>query len=263
MKKVFVSLVCLAGAMLVITSCGSSREVTPISTINGEWNIVEINGSAVVPTAGKELPFIGFDTATGKISGNSGCNRMMGSFDNTAKPGTINLGEMASTKMYCPDMSTEQNVLNALKNVRGYRKMSNNRIALTNSMNRPVIVLASKLNLSVLTSLEGEWKITEVNGESVPSGLEKQPFLVFDTAKRSIHGNSGCNMINGGFTTDTNNARAISFPAVAATMMACPDMTLERKVMDALNEVKTYNVLTDKSAGLYNENGNMVLLLAK
>lgn len=263
MKKVLVSLVCLAGAALVISSCGSSREVSPISTINGEWNIVEINGSAVVPTAGKELPSIGFDTATGKISGNSGCNRMMGSFDNTAKPGTINLGEVASTKMYCPDMSIEQNVLNALKNVRGYRKMSNNRIALTNSSNRPVMVLSSKLNLSVLSSLEGEWKIAEVNGETVPTGLDKQPFIAFDTAKKSIHGNAGCNMMNGGFTTDVNNTRAITFPAVAATMMACPDMTLERKVMDALNEVKTFNVLTDKSVALYNENGNMVLLLVK
>ncbi len=263
MKKVLVSLVCMAGAALAISSCGSSKEVTPISAINGEWNIVEINGSAVVPTPGKELPSIGFDTATGRISGNSGCNRMMGSFDNTAKAGTINLGEVASTKMFCPDMSMEQNVLNALKNVKGYRKMSNNRIALTNGMNRPVMILTSKLNLAVVSSLEGEWKITEVNGEAVPTGLDKQPFLAFDTAKKSIHGNSGCNMINGGFTTDTNNTRAITFPAIAATMMACPDMTLERKVMDALNEVKTFNVLTDKSAGLYDENGNMVLLLMK
>ena len=57
-----------------------------------------------MPAPNQEFPFIGFDTNTGKVFGNSGCNRMMGSFDVNAKPGTIDLGAMASTRMACPDM---------------------------------------------------------------------------------------------------------------------------------------------------------------
>lgn len=263
MKKIIVSLLCIGCIGFIMISCGSSRQATALSTLNGEWNIVEINGTAVQPATGNQLPSIGFDTSTGRIYGNSGCNRMMGSFDNTVKAGTINLGEVATTRMYCPDMTMEQNVINTLKNVRGYRKMSNNRIALTNSMNRPVMILTTKVDLSVIPSLEGEWKITEAKGQVIPTGLERQPFLAFDTTKKSIHGNAGCNMLNGGFTTEVNNPRAIAFPAVAATMMACPDMSIERKVMDALNEVKSFSILTDKTAALYDENGNMVMSLMK
>lgn len=263
MKKIIISVVSCACLVFVLSSCKSSKEFVTSAIINGEWSIVEINGTAVVPTPGREYPSIGFDTSTGKIYGNSGCNRMMGSFDPAVKPGTIDLSNIATTKMFCPDMTIEQNVLNVLKNVKGYRILNNGKLALTNALNRPIVILNSKMDLSVLAALEGEWKITEVKGESIPQNMDKKPFLSFDTTKRSIHGNAGCNMINGGFTTNDKIEKSIAFPAVAATMMACPDMTIESKVLDALNEVNTYNILTDKSAGLYNQDGEMVLLLIR
>lgn len=113
MKKVFVS-ICVAGAALAMSSCRSVEKAVPVSSINGEWNIIEVNGSKVAPGESRTLPFIAFDTATGRVSGNSGCNRMMGTFDVNAKPGSLELGAMASTRMMCPDMTTEKNVLSAL-----------------------------------------------------------------------------------------------------------------------------------------------------
>ena len=109
MKKMFVSL-CMASALMGLSSCGSTRNAATLSSISGEWNIIEVNGAAVVPAPGQEFPFIGFDTKAGKVYGNSGCNRMMGTFDVNAKPGTIDLGAMGSTRMMCPDMAVEQNV---------------------------------------------------------------------------------------------------------------------------------------------------------
>jgi Heat shock protein len=248
--------------MLVMTSCRTGKELATISSLNGEWNIVEINGSAVVSVPGNESPYIGFEAVTGKLYGNSGCNRMMGTFDTHAKAGVLDLSHIATTKMFCPDMTTEQNVLNVLKNVRGYR-VGNDQIELINAYNRPVVILTNRVNLSVISSLDGEWKITQVNGEAIPSTTDKKPYLYFDTAKKSIHGNAGCNMINGGFTTDSKKETSISFPAVAATMMACPNMTIEGKILDALNEIKSYAILSDKTAGLYGEDGTILLLLAR
>ena len=98
---------------------------------------------------------------------------------------------------------------------------------LCNSSNRPVVVLQKKEADVKLSVLNGEWKIKEVNGEAIPSGMEKQPFIAFDVKKKTIHGNAGCNLINGGFETSTSNAKSISFPGVASTMMACPDMEVE------------------------------------
>ena len=262
MKKVFVS-ICMAGAALAMSSCRSVEKAIPLSSINGEWNIIEVNGSKITPGESKSLPFIAFDTATGRVSGNSGCNRMMGSFDVNAKPGSLELTGMASTRMMCPDMTTENNVLNAFAQVKGYKKAGKDKVYLCNSSNRPVVVLQKKEADVKLSVLNGEWKIKEVNGEAIPSGMEKQPFIAFDVKKKTIHGNAGCNLINGGFETSTSNAKSISFPGVASTMMACPDMETEGKVLKAINEVKSFDVLSSGGIGLYDANGALVIVLEK
>lgn len=260
-KKVLVSL-CAAGAIFALSSCRSAKEVTYLPTINGEWSIVEINGAAVVPAVGQEYPSIGFETATGKVYGNSSCNRFHGTFDTNTTPGKLDLSALASTRMMCMDMTLENNVMNALKNVSGYKKIGN-KIALTNSLNRPVVLLDEKITVNKIAALEGEWKISEVNGEIVPTNLEKKPYLNFDVQKNRIHGNAGCNMINGGFVTKEDNPKAISFPAVAATMMACPDMKLERKVLDALNVIQTFEIVSEKSIAFYDENNDVQLKIEK
>ena len=140
-------------------SCRSVEKAISLSSINGEWNIIEVNGSKITPGESKSLPFIAFDTATGRVSGNSGCNRMMGSFDVNAKPGSLELTGMASTRMMCPDMTTENNVLNAFAQVKGYKKAGKDKMYLCNSSNRPVVVLQKKEADVKLSVLNGEWKI--------------------------------------------------------------------------------------------------------
>lgn len=262
MKKVFLSL-CAICAVFAISSCRSAKEVVSLGVLNGEWNIIEINGSAVVPGAGENFPYIGFDEPAGQVYGNSGCNRMAGSFERNTKPGELHLSIIAGTRMMCPDMTTEQNVLNALKYVKGYKKTKTDKIVLTKAGNRPVIVLAPRESVALISSLDGEWKIAGIRGEAIPSDLEKEPFISFDLNTKRIHGNAGCNMINGGIITDDSNPRSLSFPAVAATMMACPDMEVEGKVLNALNSVKLFDVLADKSVGLYSEDNTLLLLLKK
>ena len=262
MNKVLVS-ICIAGAALAMSSCRSAEKAVSLSSINGEWNIIEVNGSKVTPGESRVLPFIAFDTATGRVSGSSGCNRMMGSFDVNAKPGSLELGAMGSTRMMCADMTTERNVLNALAQVKGYKKAGKDKLYLCNASNRPVVTLEKKDTDVKLTVLNGEWKVKEVNGEAIPSGMENQPFIAFDVKKKTIHGNAGCNLINGGFETSASNAKAISFPGVACTMMACPDMETEGKILKALNEVKSFGVLADGGIGLYDANDALVLVLEK
>lgn len=262
-KNVFISFLCTMAIAFSLSSCRSAKEITTLDSLNGEWNIIEINGSEVAPGSGKDLPYIGFESASGKVYGNSGCNRIMGSFDTNAKAGEIDLGTLAGTRMMCPDMTLEQNVLNALKIVKGYKKVNGQKIALTNANKRPVIVLAPKVAVSLVSALQGEWKIAEIKGKAIPVGLDKEPFISFDTKTLRIHGNAGCNMINGGIVLEEDKPHAISFPAVAATMMACPDMGIERSVLDALNTVKAFDTLENKSIGLYNAEGTMVLLLKK
>lgn len=262
MKKVFVSL-CMAGALMGLSSCGSTKNTATLSSISGEWNIIEVNGTAVVPAPGQEFPFIGFDTKTGKVYGNSGCNRLMGSFDVNAKPGTINLGALGSTRMACPDMTVEQNVLAALGQVEKYKKLGKENMALCGSSNRPLIVLQKKAPAVKVADLNGKWMVSEAGGEAIPSGMENQPFIEFNISEKRIHGNAGCNVINGGYETDGGNVTAISFPQVISTMMMCPDMEVESRILKALNSIQSFGKLAGGGFGFYDVDNNLVLLLEK
>ena len=259
MKKLVLKMMAVCAGALIV-SCGSGKNMLSVSSLDGEWNITEVDGQKI---STERMPFIGFDVAQKRIYGNSGCNRMMGTFDVNAKPGSLELGAMASTRMMCPDMTTEKNVLSALAQVKGYKKAGKEKMYLCNASNRPVVVLEKKEADVKLSVLNGEWKIKEVNGEAIPSGMEKQPFIAFDVKKKTIHGNAGCNLINGGFETSTSNAKSISFPGVASTMMACPDMEVESKVLKALNEVKSFDKLSGGGIGLYDANNALVMVLEK
>lgn len=262
MKKVFVSF-CMAGALIGLSSCGSTKNAAALSSISGEWNIIEINGTAVVPAPRQEFPFIGFDTKDGKVYGNSGCNRLMGAFNVNAKPGTIDLGALGSTRMACPDMTLENNVLSALGQVKKYKKLGKENIALCGSSNRPIIILQKKEATADLSDLNGKWMISEAGGEAIPGGMEKQPFIEFNISEKSLHGNAGCNIINGAFQTDGENPTAISFPQVISTMMACPDMAVEGRVLKALNSVQSFGKLAGGGIGLYDADNTLAMVLVK
>lgn len=47
MKKVLLS-ICMVSAVFAMSSCGSTKEAASLSSLNGEWNIFEVNGSAIV-----------------------------------------------------------------------------------------------------------------------------------------------------------------------------------------------------------------------
>ena len=148
MKKVFVSL-CMASVLMGLSSCASTKNAATLSSISGEWNIIEVNGTAVVPAPGQEFPYIGFDTKTGKVFGNSGCNRMMGTFEaDSLTPGALSFGPIGSTRMACPDMSGERELLQALDKVVRFDAVGEvkpvNKIALYGTDNTKLMVIEKK-----------------------------------------------------------------------------------------------------------------------
>lgn len=263
MKKILVSF-CLAAAVAGLSSCASTKNVAVLADIDGEWNIIEINGTAVVPAPGQAYPYIGFDKATGRVHGNAGCNRLMGSFDVNAEPGTIDLSQLGTTRMMCPDMTVEQNVLNALSQVKKYVKLGGENIGLcAKSLKHPLLVLKKKVPEMTVADLNGKWKIVEAMGITLPDSLENQPFIELNAAEKKLHGNAGCNLINGAFQTEEKNPASIAFPQFISTMMACPDMDTEDRVKQALNNTRSFGRLQEGKVGFYDADNTLVLVLKK
>ena len=135
---------CLAALCMGAVSCASTQNVATLTSLNGEWNIIEINGEVVVPAPGQTFPFIAFNAETGEVYGNAGCNSLTGSINKNAKVGTIDLSALGATSRMCEDVKTEQKVLQALAKVKKYKQLNDENMALIGSSKNDVIVLQKK-----------------------------------------------------------------------------------------------------------------------
>lgn len=253
MKKMLIS--AAAFAAVVLSSCGTTGKSVDIS---GDWNVVSVKGEQV-----EGNPYIGFDLAEGRIYGNAGCNRIMGGVEvDSVNPGKIGFTGVGATRMMCPDMETEQKVLEALNEVAGYQASSAG-VELTDKDGNVLMSLEKKEAPAVsVNDINGKWNITKVEGAAVEVA-DKTPFISFNVAENAVHGNGGCNIINGSFSQEEGNPSSLKFGQMISTMMAGPGMETERNVLSAMNKVASFVVNEDGTLSLMDVADNEVLLLVK
>lgn len=107
-----------------VTGCGGA--VIAPTTLNGtSWQIEHISGAAVLPDLPTQIAF-----ADGRISGTAGCNRLMGSFTQSAD--NLTFGNVASTRMACPSaqMEQERKLIATLAQVRRWDFSADGRLLL-------------------------------------------------------------------------------------------------------------------------------------
>lgn len=260
MKKTVFKVAALLFAGMMATACGSGKQAVQPVDLNGEWNIVTVNGDTVNAA---NAPFIGLDMAEKRVYGNAGCNRMTGSFEaDSLHPGKIQFGQIGTTRMMCPDMDTESKVLQALSNVKGYSGTEQG-LSLTDAEGKTLLTLEKRETPAFSASdLNGEWLISSINGTETGE-MENTPYLAFDFAEKRVHGNAGCNIINGGFSQEEGEPNSLKFSQMISTMMACPDMETERKILDALGKVTSFSANADETVSLLDESGTEVLTLTR
>lgn len=252
-------LLVLCCAIVMLSSCKAPKSMA-IAELQGEWSVVSINNQAVDAQKNTNDVFIGFNTADASIYGCAGCNRLMGSFDVKAPNGELLLDKVGSTRMMCPDMESEDALFKAMAQVKGYVEGENGQVVLVDENKQPVIVLAKRCGAMTAEELNGEWKIAKINGSVVPRNLDKVPAMLFDIKEGRLSANGGCNVLNSNITIEGQN---ITLAEPMATMMACPDMETEEKLMKAMAEVASFGKVSDSKAGLFNKDGMMVIELVK
>ena len=77
----------------------------------------------------KGLPVIEFHLTDSRVFGSTGCNRMTGGFEARGK--TITFGQMATTRMACPNMAFEQDFLKAISRKTLNYALDNGKFTLT------------------------------------------------------------------------------------------------------------------------------------
>lgn len=86
------------------------------------WKLIRI-GSAPVPANNNREPHLIFHSNNSRVSGTGGCNNLMGGYETTGA-GQVRFGQLASTKMACPNMETDALLAEALEKTNRYELIS-------------------------------------------------------------------------------------------------------------------------------------------
>jgi len=107
----------------------------------------------------------------------------------------------------------------------------------------------------IVTELqETHWKLTELMGKLVVLNVnnKKDIYLILKNDGNTALGFSGCNTFMGKYVLREGNR--IAFSAIASTMMACPDLSVETEFNKMLGMVDSYSfdgsILTLNNSGM-------------
>lgn len=279
--KINFLLIASATALTAMTACKTNNQVTTdkagvvqTETLSqtegaihkllfGTWTATTIGNAKV---DGTDRPYIEFGEDASnpflvKTYAYDGCNYLNGEYAVTPGGQMKRTSDFISTMRMCPDAKYEVGMNMALNNVTSYR-IEKSGLEYYLYLNN-----AEGTNMMVLRRFEtsfinGAWSVTAVNGASVDPDLEI--VLVIDLDQHSIHGNAGCNTLNGKATVNPDVQNSISFTDLLTTRMTCPAIATEQALLSALSTVTSVQPGgTDDTAVLRNANGNAAVNLTR
>lgn len=225
--------------------------------IAGDWLIETVGGQSV---SGQDTPFLKFDPATRMVYGNNGCNTINANYANNAKDSTLTFDNMITTMRLCADQTPSEMVINEAIAATAYYnwtlKDSRYTLRFYNADHKPLMTLARQ----DFDFLNGSWRVAQIEGVNVKN---EDMNLVLDIDEMKIHGNTGCNVLNGSIVTDMAVQGAISFQDLATTRMMCPDINEETTLLVALEAAASVRPVDANTVELLNMHGGVVLKLVR
>lgn len=225
--------------------------------VKGDWAIEKVAGK---PAIGETAPYLKFVPSEKRVYGNNGCNVINASYTYNPADSTLSFSHLASTMMMCHlEGITDAEIGQALDATRYYTwRLSGDDYYLTfYNENREAVMELMHQNFQFLN---GTWLVKEIDGQPVNVPDMK---LVIDVDEGRLHGNTGCNIINGTLETDMDAANSISFQKIGMTRMMCPDAQYETQLVVALEEASRAKPLKEGKVSLLNNQGEVVLQLER
>lgn len=223
--------------------------------LDGEWSMQTIKNKDVNT---RERAYLYFNLKDSVFYGNNGCNVINGSI-HTGAENKIELDNIITTMMDCHNATSERTVMKALNETASYKITEKNGIrylSLMNSKGHNLIYLKNQ----DINFLNGAWTVSSINNESVTS---KNVRLVIDIQEMKIHGNSGCNIINGTLFIDPNKDWGVEFQELVSTRMMCPDIHIETALLVALEETQYCKKLNGDEITLLDGEGKQIATLRR
>lgn len=225
--------------------------------IKGDWVIETVNGHEAV---GEEMPFLKFEPKEFRVYGNNGCNSLTANYEYNPADSTIRFSNAAATMRLCATPGiTDYEIMQAMDRTRFYSWELNDtdyEVSFFDENHTQVLTMMHR-NFSFLN---GTWQVVAIGTEPIDNPDMK---LVIDVDEGKLHGNTGCNIINGNMEIDMTRANSISFSSIITTRMACHEPENETRFIVALEEASTAKALSKTKVILVNSNGDAVLTLER
>lgn len=226
--------------------------------IKGEWVIIKASGKSINDL--EERAYINFNALDGKIYGYTGCNYINGNFSVDGNT-NLRITDIITTAKECDAINEERSIIEGLNNASSFSIYKKDGLYYLDikSADGKTAVHAKRHNADVLT---GTWKVTAIEKKPVDNDRLR---LVIDIPELKLHGEAGCNIINGTIGLDRNKDWFIQFQSIASTKRACDGetMSLERNLLIALEEVEYIQRLSFNEIKLQDKNRNEVLTLKR
>lgn len=234
------------------------QPMTPVTITNakkqleGEWDIVTLRKKSV---STPDRAYLYLDFKNFKVYGSTGCNDLNGRFQQSGT--NINFKDFITTERACHSATRERDILKALAEVQRMTMSTQYNIEYLNLMNSKgqVIMVLKHHNLDLMN---GVWIVREADGVNV---RDKNVRMVIDATMQTLHGNTGCNIINGIIHIDASKDHAIQFEDIHTTGNVCDDMTTETAILVALEQTESCKRINDAQVALLDHKGRIVLML--
>lgn len=225
--------------------------------IGGYWAISQVAGKKAV---GEEPPYLKFDIAGSKVYGNNGCNTLNSDYKANPADSTLRFTNTVTTMRACATEGLSEIDINlALANTAYYtwdRRGLLYTVTLLSDSHQPLMTLVHQ----DYEFLNGTWTVVSMGGKPIDNPDIK---LVIDVEEQKLHGNTGCNILNGTLTTDMLEAGAVSFTNMSTTRMMCPDLEQETELLVALEEVTEARPVDARTVDLLDIHGTVILTLRR
>ncbi len=227
------------------------------SNLSGDWAIETVLGKKAV---GETAPFLKFAPDENRVYGNNGCNVLNGAYVINSTEKTVSFSNLATTMMLCAKTGiTDVEIGQALGATVRYSldtSTPDQQLVFYNAAGQEVMTLMHR----DFHFLDGTWAVVAIDGEKVNVPDMK---VALDVDEKRMHGNTGCNIINGELETDMDTANSISISRIAMTRMACPDSGWETRMTVALEEAVTAKQINADEIEFIGSNGQQVMLLKR
>lgn len=199
-------------------------------TVTGDWIIEEVNGHKAI---GESTPFLKMVPSEKRVYGNNGCNTINATYIYNQAEKQLSFKDIASTMRMCAMAGiTDAEIGQALDATRSYswdHKEDEYYLYFYDSAGNCVM----KLMHQNFDFLNGAWHVVAIENEPTDN---PDMNIVIDIDEGKIHGNTGCNILNGSIDIDMETVNTINFHDIVTTRMACENMDNQTRMIVALED---------------------------